>query len=62
MHKATIRKITHRNQVFRFSIMRGPVTRTTITILAKDIAIARSRLQSLLPGKDLSEAVVEHVN
>lgn len=61
MYTATRHAHTDKNHVFRFLIKRGSVTRTTITIQAKDISDARNRLQALHPGSDLSETEVEHI-
>jgi hypothetical protein len=48
------------DQVFKFFIRSGSVTRATVTILAKDIDVAWIRVNALFPGSDLSDTDVWH--
>lgn len=43
------------DQVFRFFIEGGSVTRATVTILAQDLEIALRRVHALFPGSDHRE-------
>jgi hypothetical protein len=49
-------------QAFKFFITGGSVTRATVTILAKNLDIARNRANALFPGSDLSENEVPHAD
>lgn len=50
------------DQVFKFFIKSGSVTRATVTILAEDIDVAWNRVNALFPGSDLSETDVQHAD
>jgi len=43
------------NHPFKFFIRDGSLTRATVTILAKDLRVARNMANALFPGSDLSE-------
>ena len=47
-------------QSFKFFITGGSVTRATVTILAKNLDVARNMANALFPGSDLSEHDVQH--
>lgn len=49
------------NQVFRFFIRGGEVTRATVTIYATDIDVAWNRLHILFPGSDAGDIEAEYV-
>jgi hypothetical protein len=46
-------------QVFTFCIKGDSVTRATVTIHARDLDVAWSRLRALFPDADLNETVVQ---
>jgi len=47
---------------FKFFIRDGSLTRATVTILAKDLRVARNMVNALFPGADLSENEVPHAD
>ena len=49
-------------QSFKFFITGGSVTRATVTILAKNLDIARNMVNALFPGSDLSEHGEPHAD
>ena len=47
---------------FKFFIRDGSLIRATVTILAKDLRVARNMGNALFPGADLSESEVPHAD
>jgi hypothetical protein len=43
------------DKAFKFLVTGGSVTLATVTILAKDLDVARNMANALFPGSDLSE-------
>jgi len=47
---------------FKFFIRDGSLIRATVTILAKDLGIARNMANALFPGKELTEHELDHAD
>ena len=58
-HRVSINQAEH---PFKFFIRDGSLIRATVTILAKDLGIARNMANALFPGAEISEHEVPYAN
>ena len=54
--------VNTKDQPFRFFITGGSVSRATVTLLAKDLDVARNMATALFPGAEISEHEVPYAN
>ena len=58
-HRVSINQAEH---PFKFFIRDGSLVRATVTILAKDLGIARNMANALFPGEELTEHELDHAD